>query len=596
MKIKFYNKTLYFLKLFLLFILLFIFFTNSGAQESGSESLEIQAKEYLNQGDNSKALEFFNKAVYSYWKSNKFEKAVSCFESASDICRQANNNTGLYHANGNIAILYAMMEDHSKALTYFLKTLEIGRKLGNRTELSSNIYNVGVTLQNLNRFKESLDYLTEASKLAQEAGDLKLLLQCYSHIAAAYEKTGVSDKAFEFYEKFEALDHKLKHDEMNDVKSEADQKVNVATAEKQATELKLDQTSTTLRQTADSLTVTQQLAKARQMENELISSKLKYEKKIRRVQSWTLSVISLLLVTLIFMFRQKLKDNFLLKQKNVEIEKQKEEISIQNIKLERQNTNIRDSITYAQNIQSAILPRLESIQKYFECFVVYLPKDIVSGDFYWFVPLNTDTDNWKNLLAVVDCTGHGVPGAFMSLIGNRLLSEIVNIKNISDPSEILTQLNQNLYLALKQETTENEDGMDVCLCMIEKSGNNYSVDYAGAKRPLIYYSTKTGELITLTADRQSLGGHKNKYSSLSFKVQHIELQKGDILFLSSDDLIDQNGPDHKRFGTPKLLEVLKYNALEPMHKQKENLMKEYYKFLASEEQRDDITLIGVKLI
>jgi serine phosphatase RsbU (regulator of sigma subunit) len=603
MRIALYNRFSLPVRLIQFIIIFLLSVVIMRAQTSDYESLEQQAQDFNKQGNNNKALEFFNKAGYGYWSLNQYEKAISCFENAANICQQANNNSGLFHAINNLGLLYTQKEDNSKALTYFMKALEINKKLHDKSELSSNLFNIALTLQNLNRYKESIEYFNEVMKIAQEESDLKLLLKCYGHIASSYEKMGVSEKAFDYYEKFEALDHKIKNDEMANVTSTANQKVIVATAEKNATEIKLDQTTTTLHQTADSLTVTQQLAKERQMQNDLISSRLReeeskvrYEKKIRRVQSWTISIISILLISLAFMFRQKLKDNDLLKQKNIEIEKQKEEISIQNTKLERQNSNIRDSITYALTIQNAILPSLESMQKFFDCFVVYLPKDIVSGDFYWFMPLKTDVNNWKTLMAVVDCTGHGVPGAFMSLIGNRLLSEIINKKNIANPAEILNTLNRNLCLALKQDTSDNEDGMDICLCMVEKSGENYIVDYAGAKRPLIYFSVKSGEIKTLIADRQSLGGHRKLNNSFSFSVQHIELQKGDILYLSSDGLIDQNGPDHRRFGSIKLLEILKSNALEPISKQKDNVLKDYYKFLASEEQRDDITLIGARLI
>jgi len=595
-------KLLYF-KYLLSIIILWLSVISVLAQSSGPESIEIQAQDFLIQSNSNKALEYFNKAGYGYWSLNQYDKAITCFDNASNICQQENNIIGLFHAINNIGLLYTQKEDNVRALTFFMKALEINKKLQNKSELPSNIFNIAVTLQNLNRFKESIEYFNELMKMAQEASDLKLLLKCYSYLASGYEKMGISEKAFEYYEKFDALDRKVKKDEIENVKTAADQKVNVVTAEKMATELKLDKTTTTLHQTADSLSVTQQLAKERQMQNELISSKLReeenkvrYEKKIRKVQSWTISIISLLLITLAFMFRLKLKDNELLKLKNIKIEKQKEEISVQNTKLERQNNNIRDSITYAQTIQNAILPNLESLQTFFECFLVYLPKDIVSGDFYWFMPIKVDESNWKVLLAVVDCTGHGVPGAFMSLIGNRLLSEIINKQNLSDPAKILNLLNHNLYIALKQETSDNEDGMDICMCVIEKSGDNFKIDFSGAKRPLFYYSAKSDEIKTLTADRQSLGGHKKLYSSLSFTVQHIELHKGDVIYLSSDGLIDQNGPDHKRFGTPRLLEILNSNSKEPMHKQKENLLRDYYKFLASEEQRDDITLIGARLI
>jgi serine phosphatase RsbU (regulator of sigma subunit) len=563
-----------------------------------NETLEQHAANLENNGNINGALEYYNKAAYSYWNTNFVDKAISCFEKTLELSKSSNNTKGIYNAVNNLGLLYSEKDNYSKALEFFTSALDISRKNKNVSEIPSNLYNVASALQSSGKYKESFDFLNELLKRSQEENNLKLILKSYSYLAIAYEKTGASAKAFEYYEKFKALDSKLKKDEIEKIQSEA----NTVKAEKAATEIKLNQTTSTLRQTSDSLDISQRIAKEQKMQNELISSKLreeenklKYEKKIRRVQSYTISIISLLLISLLFMFLQKRKDNRLLKQKNFEIEKQKEEISEQNIKLERQNNNIRDSIHYAKNIQSTILPESSLLDNLAENFIIYLPKDIVSGDFYWFDIINDNPSNWKAIFAVVDCTGHGVPGAFMSLIGNRLLNEITDKKGIFTPSEILNTLNQNLKVALKQDTGENEDGMDVCICTVEKNENKFKIIYSGAKRPLIHWQASTDEIKTLNPQRQSIGGRKPA-NPVAFVDQHLELHAGDMIFLSSDGLIDQNGYENKKFGTAKLFELLKKNSKLAPLEQKKILLAEYQSFLGNAEQRDDITLFGIKLI
>ncbi len=197
-------------------------------------------------------------------------------------------------------------------------------------------------------------------------------------------------------------------------------------------------------------------------------------------------------------------------QKNEEINTQKDELEIKTKLLQEHNENIKASIRYAQTIQSAILPLQKNIDEVFDNFIIYRPKDIVSGDFYWFnhYPKN-NFNNETSLFAAVDCTGHGVPGAFMSMIASRLINEIVNERKITEPHKILTQLQEDISIALKQEQTDNQDGMDVCFCKIEKiEQQNYNIYFTGAKRPLFYLSQQDKLIHELKADRKSIGGIK----------------------------------------------------------------------------------------
>jgi len=260
--------------------------------------------------------------------------------------------------------------------------------------------------------------------------------------------------------------------------------------------------------------------------------------------------------------------------------------------IEDKNKNITASIRYAKTIQQAILPSDKELQESLhEYFTIYKPKDIVSGDFYWFVH---KPDQNRKFLAAVDCTGHGVPGAFMSMIGHSLLDEIVNADQIYEPARILENLNIRVREALKQDEKVNDDGMDVCLCMMESIDNNaVKVTFTGAKRPL-YYMTQTSEkLVALKGDLKSVGG-------LSLRQRHftnkeILLRKGDTIYLTSDGLIDQSGINKRKFGTLRLIKLLEENAHLPMQKQKAVLEEELQKHQQNTEQRDDIMVIGVRV-
>ncbi|MEM9983431.1 MAG: SpoIIE family protein phosphatase, partial [Bacteroidota bacterium] len=201
-------------------------------------------------------------------------------------------------------------------------------------------------------------------------------------------------------------------------------------------------------------------------------------------------------------------------QQNEEIRQQQEEIMTINENLEGEkkklveahdliqatNKNVTDSIRYASTIQQAVLPDQNYMKKVFDdLFILYKPKDIVSGDFYWV----TQVDN-KKVIAVCDCTGHGVPGAFMSMIGAMLLTEIVSKQQVTDPAQILELLDSSVRKRLNQREGNNKDGMDVCLCVIEKQGEEVKVEFTGAKRDLYYYSEQ--KLGLLKGDRRTIGG------------------------------------------------------------------------------------------
>ena len=261
-----------------------------------------------------------------------------------------------------------------------------------------------------------------------------------------------------------------------------------------------------------------------------------------------------------------------------------------NNSIKEKNKLITDSIRYAKTIQEAILPAPRRIEETFnDYFIIYKPKDIVSGDFYWFY-----RDENKVFIATIDCTGHGVSGGFMSMIGNALLSEIISKQKIVEPAQILEKLNEQIKIALKQDEKGNDDGMDVCLCLIDKENEKFSkLTFSGAKRPLYYIKQGSQIIETLKGDTKSVGG--KQYKNRSFTEQELILYKGDMIYLTSDGLADQNDINKRKFGSTRLKEILSKNAYLSMGEQKGLLEKALEKHQEGTEQRDDITIVGAKI-
>lgn len=260
------------------------------------------------------------------------------------------------------------------------------------------------------------------------------------------------------------------------------------------------------------------------------------------------------------------------------------------------NKNITNSIRYAQTIQEAILPSPSVMDKYLtEHFIIYRPKDIVSGDFYWFshVPAEVTGKKDKLFVAAVDCTGHGVPGAFMSMIGSTLLDEIIEQKKIYDTAGILEMLNESVKEALKQESKVNDDGMDICLCSLEREENGYKVLFTGAKRSLHYFSKEENQLITIKGDTKSIGGIQRKKREFTQTTLH--LKSGDVMYLSSDGLADQSNPEKEKFGSKRLVELLEEVALLHLPEQERAIEKALDSHQGEAEQRDDILLMGIQI-
>ncbi len=275
------------------------------------------------------------------------------------------------------------------------------------------------------------------------------------------------------------------------------------------------------------------------------------------------------------------KINTDLEMTNAEVLKQKDII-------EQKNQSITDSIQYASRIQNAVLPPAGFLTDWgIDNFILYKPKDIVSGDFYWGVRKDS-----KIVVAAADCTGHGVPGAFMSMLGHALLDEIINTKEPEDAAIILNHLRDGVINTLKQKGTtgETRDGMDISLIILDLKAGKLA--FAGANNPL--YIIRDEKMIKLQADRMPIGIHFISFSPFTNRV--VEIRKGDYLYLFSDGFADQfGGPKGRKFMYKPFQNLLLRNHSKPLELQKEILLNTFEKWKGDLEQVDDVMIIGMHL-
>lgn len=267
------------------------------------------------------------------------------------------------------------------------------------------------------------------------------------------------------------------------------------------------------------------------------------------------------------------------KERTIKISRQKEII-------EEKNKDITSSINYAERIQKASLPALSIIENELKnSFILFKPKDIVSGDFYWFAKVNN-----KFVVAAIDCTGHGVPGAFMSLVGIHLLSSIIVENKITSPDIILNELHNKIQFALRQSDTSNQDGMDAAICVIDKEKN--IVEFAGAKNPLVYI--QNNEVIKIKGDKKGIGG--NQIIVEHFSKHTIDITSPTSFYIFSDGFQDQFGGEKKRkFMGKNMINLFLENHYLSMQTQKEIYNKTITEWMSSVKQIDDILIIGFQL-
>ena len=552
---------------------------------------------YSDQGDYSKALNYSFKAL----------------KLAEDI----GNKNYIAIILGNIGIEYVGKPDNAKAIEYYFRALKLAKEIGDKNGIAIHLGNIGNIYRGHGDFPKALDYYFKSLKLREELGAKDLIASTLCNIGSLYVTTGKFNSAESYlkransiFDSIGALDFLRQTEESLSQLYDTTAQVAVhngqylIAAEKFNLSMLYYKKSIALKDTLFSRENKKQLVR-KEMNFEFDKKEAvikashdkemaiaEAEKKKQKIVIWsTFGGLLLVVVFAGFIFRSL---RITRKQKNI-IELQKNEVSRQKEIVEKQKGKIIDSITYAQRIQESILMKESEIQNYLsDCFIYFQPKDIVSGDFYWC----TKTGD-KIIIAAIDCTGHGVPGAFMSMIGNTLLNQIVNEKHITKPSEILQLLNLGVFEALHQEKDGSlaDDGMDIALCCIDYKNNE--IQYAGAQNPL--YVLSGSQIEVISADIHVIGGCVTTSiitdpMKKEFTNHVIPIKKDMNIYLFSDGYMDQfGGIDNKKFGIKRFKELIVNNQQLGMQKQKELIASAHNEWKGNSNQIDDILIIGIRI-
>ncbi|HEY1039340.1 MAG TPA: tetratricopeptide repeat protein [Bacteroidia bacterium] len=539
-----------------------------------------------------------------YIELEDYEKALQYNENALAIFEE-NYKSGKSDQNqiamalGNIGRSHYYMNNFVKAKEYYLKSLHLSKITGNKNRISLMMNNIGSIFAEQQKYDSALVYFESCYQLQLELENKPMLITVLNNIAELYQKKQNFPKAIEYYNN--GLNHAKSVDFLDG------QKVSYGGLHECYLQLKDYENAHNylLKYTEikDSIFNENNSEKINEMLTAFDTEKkeqeiqlLQKDKEIRAFWQNALIIGIVLLVLLALLlfwrFREKGKVAKELENKNEAIEAQKRIIDKAYHELSEINKDITDSIRYAKRIQQAVFPHADLMKKLLPDSFVYLkPKDIVSGDFYWIATETIETSNGSQDLvyfAVCDSTGHGVPGAFMSLLNIGFLSEAIKEKKIYDPNEVFNYVRDRLVSGISKEN--QKDGFDGVLLCINRTSNE--ITYAAAHNsPLVVSSGKM--IKELPSDRMPVGkGERIE----QFSLHSFSMNKGDTLYVYTDGYADQfGGPKGKKFKYKQLNELLQEISQHPLSVQAQYLDKRFIEWKGNLEQVDDVCIIGMRL-
>lgn len=579
---------------------------------------------YTNQKDYAKSLEYFNKGL--------------------TIFNELNDKNGMAYTLYNMGISYGGLNNTEKEIDYYQRSLKLRREVGDKSGIAQVLNSIGTYYLKIQKYDQALEYDQECLKIQEQIDDKNFIPITLSNLASIYLEYHQTEKAFELAKKAYKISRTTGYCEAIRVSSEILEKIcykmgDYKNSRKYYEEFILMRDSVSkienqkfvqqkyFQYQYEKKAATDSIAHSKAIEiKNLQLEKSEHQKHTQRVIIYFF-VVGFILVTIFLgvivnLLINKKRANELLEKQNIEISQQKEEIVMQRDEIEAQrdlvteqknkietiHEELTSSIRYAWRIQGALLPSSEQMKELLgEHFVLFLPKDIVSGDFYWVTKFKQYT-----IFCVADCTGHGVPGAFMSMLGISFLNEIVHKEGVTLAVQILEHLRKNIIYALKQkgEVEEQKDGMDINLCVIDTSSNE--MQFAGGYNPcwiipnpayseqrVIVPELKAedifndGSLIQLKGDKMPIAIHKHMKPFTNHLVQ---LYPGDQLYIMSDGYEDQfGGTSGRKFMVKALRELVIANGQLPMEQQKQQLEQTLREWMNGYEQLDDITMLGIRI-
>ncbi|MCW3102392.1 MAG: hypothetical protein JWO09_832 [Bacteroidetes bacterium] len=510
-----------------------------------------------------------------YMRLGKYDDALSYHFKALAISRRIGIRNREALVLNNIARTYLALHREKEAFSYIDSSLSIRLKLNDPEGIADSYLTKGNAYYQSGSYSESITAATKSLSVARKAGIISAVMDACQLLSNDY--LGLKDykNAFEHYHRYIAV---------------RDSVYNIETSKE-----------LTKKQLNFEFSRQQQVQQLMQEKKDAVAEKkIQEQKYIRNGLFIGLALVALILFLVFRAFRQKKRSNTLLNSINSTLTQQKQQLEQQNEKIEYQhklietkNKEITDSIFYAKNIQTSLIPTKQDFEKYFdESFILFKPKDIISGDFYWI----SDKEG-KIIFVTADCTGHGVPGGFMSMLGISLLNEIINEYALTEPALVMSKLRKKVIGSLRQKgvSGEHQDGMDLTLLVIDKKES--SLMYSSANHT--FYILRKNEqgvfrLMQYKGDKQPVGIYGEKLKP--FSQSEVALQKGDLIYTFSDGYADQfGGPQGKKFKYKQLQEVLLKIAHLPLNEQRDHLDKALVGWQGGMEQVDDIVIVGIKI-
>lgn len=603
---------------------------SESTQKQVEESL-LKAKNLEQLGDYNQAGYFYNSVATTFWTNGIPKEAIPNFQKVIEMYEKVGNRNAIKNSYNNIGMAYTDLGDYSSAIANFENCLTECRTANKRYEIASTLINIANTHTQTSNYSKAISSLDEALTIAKELNDTKLLRNIYSILATSYEKMGNTEKSSEYFALYTTITRNVQKQEFERKEAEAKLKIDeaqnralAAETQKQQTQIALNENKEILDKTEKNLHKTEELSTTQKNQIEQLNREKEYQRIVIENGRLATNIFIIIIIAILsfsillyISLRNKKRANILLAKQNTEISEQRDMIEQQSmdllkavVKIEKQNDDITASITYAQQIQEALLPTEENLKSIIaDSFVYFKPREVVSGDFYWFTAYsgkhgdkdkthrhniklsNIAEDESGLLITAVDCTGHGVPGAFMSMIGFNLL-ETISRSGIVKPNEMLNELHKSIRYLLKQNKSENRDGMDMAICVIKDNGKK--LEYAGAKNPLIYIAN--GEVHHIKGDPVPVGGIQ-KEAKREFTLHSIDIKSPTYFYIFTDGYTDQfGGEDDLKFSTYQLKKLLLEIHQLPMEKQKDILNQKLVSWMGERnKQLDDILLIGFKL-
>ncbi|MFN3917993.1 MAG: SpoIIE family protein phosphatase [Flavobacteriales bacterium] len=576
--------------------------------------------------DTTSLMDSYNLLGNVYLELSEKDYALQCFEKGINLAKLTNNEDYLSNFYNNIAIVYEMFDDLEGALRAYHKAKVIFENSESSRDKALIYLNLGDTYHQLKQRDSALYYINLSYLFIDKSEDQDLLYMLYMIMADDFSSRNNHAKALAYMDSCSLF--------MNAGRSPTDfinyykQKAKILFNSKNYKEAYLELDSAfVLKDSILSKEIYQKLRDVQasalaerketeiqnlKQQNEIQILKLSENKAVQRNYLLGFVFVAVLLCVMIFVVVNNRKNNLRLRYRNKIIEAQSVDINRKNNQLEQSNKEILDSINYAKRIQNAILPSQKLIKEYLsDSFILYKPKDVVAGDFYW---LHTNKMDNTAYIAAADCTGHGVPGAMVSVVCNNALNRSVREYNLSIPGEILDKTREIVSQEFEKSEENVMDGMDISFVALRQSKNNenktnsQSILWAGANNPLWIiadenradltgFKSLTGiggkALYEIKPDKQPIGKSDNP---TPFNTRVLNLQTGDTIYILTDGYADQFGGERgKKFKASQMKEFILSISSQPMQEQKNVLEQKFENWKGELEQVDDVCIIGFRI-